>query len=249
MAFLFSAEKLFRENKHVYFWTFTFKDCISDWAANYAWNGFITELRNYMYSCEKVLYGLKVTESFNHGLHFHVLLNHRIGVASVRRIGRKYGFGRVHVVKCDEGAAGYMAKYLTKDNDLLKGARRWGTIGGFRQSRVRNIEVDSILHRNIRKAGKGKQLDFIVVQDICRKSLLYGDSVNWPENEPREVIKRSDLETSRFSENYYLTKNGKSVKLIFERMRKSSNIDQSSSPAGNAALPSTADGGDCSAPF
>src|SRR5580692_6942696 len=131
-AFLMSAERLFNHCGQVYFWTFTWPKCMPDWRYGPSWNLFIKGL-NRFYGATIV--GLRVWEvhpgEYSHGLHCHALINRHLNIFIVRRIAKRYGLGHVWVARADIGAAGYLAKYITKENQLSPGMRQWGTIGGF----------------------------------------------------------------------------------------------------------------------
>jgi len=116
----------------VYFWTFTTIEPLADWQAGPVWHRFSVELCN-LYG--GLLRGLRVVELHaEHGIHWHALLNRRVWVGEVRRIGARYGIGRVQAkrVRGDgEAAIKYLAKYLSKDGgQMFGGLRRLGAIGG-----------------------------------------------------------------------------------------------------------------------
>lgn len=142
-AFHLSCEKLFDENDNIYFWTFTFTDVLDDWIYSYRWKGFARTLCQCLYG--GTLLGLRVIEPHeSHGLHYHALLNQRVWVRMVRRIGKRWGIGRVHVEKADRDTARYLAKYLRKGafNSPVR-LSKWGTVGGFKAVRVQDIIVES----------------------------------------------------------------------------------------------------------
>lgn len=153
-AFLFSAERLFDQEPELYFWTFTWKDVMPDWYYANSWSRFVDKL-SYMYG--GTLRGLKVVELHKqHGIHYHCLLNKRVWVGEVRRVAERFGLGRVHVKRADRGAITYLSKYLSKQfiskNKLHARVGRWGTIGGFRSCKVKDVEIDSPFHRRIKRA-------------------------------------------------------------------------------------------------
>lgn len=202
-AFIMTAQTMFETWDKIYFWTFTFKDVWPDWWYPPAWNRFITELRN----CHAgQLMGLRVVESFDHGLHYHALLNIRVSVHLVRRIGKKYGIGWVDVRRCDEGAAFYLAKYLGKHTGTLtKGMRRWGTIGGMPKVRKNDIEVDSSFHRNMKKIGQGTKLSWTMTTQVYRTSRLHGDLRQWPQKDVMKlgpVIMERERRKKMFDKEY-----------------------------------------------
>ena len=99
------------------------------------------------------LRGLRVLEFHRaHGAHYHALLNKRVGVGEVRRLGKRVGIGRVHVTKAqDVGVVNYLGKYLSKSfasqNQAFARLSRWGTIGAFQGVKVSDVEVVSNFHR------------------------------------------------------------------------------------------------------
>lgn len=153
-AFRCSAEKLFEQESPIYFWTFTMEKTLPDWNYSSVWSTLIRYLSN-LYG--GTLKGLKVLELHkDHGIHWHALLNKRIWVGQVRRIGRKIGVGRVDVdkVRNVQGTIKYLSEYLSKEfidqNIMYSRCSRWGTVGGFQGVRVRDVEMDSEFHRRIR---------------------------------------------------------------------------------------------------
>jgi len=184
-AFVMSAEKLFAENpKQIYFWTFTFKQVHPDFRYPLLWKQFTRKLQHMYGDC---LHGLRVLQVHpgGHGLHYHALLTKRVAVQIVRRLGKRYGIGRVQVEHCGPGAIHYLAQYLrpTEDFELSKGMRRWGSMGGFKQVVTANIEIESELTRNIRiiqHDTKVKQIGFPLFQYISAQTMLYGRVACWP---------------------------------------------------------------------
>lgn len=177
-AWLMSCDKLFSTFDKVYFWTFTFVKVYPDFRYALLWKGFIQDLGRLHGG---MLSGMRVVEvgDGGHGLHFHALLNQRVSVHQVRRLGRRWGIGIIHVRRADEGAGRYLAKYLTK-GDCIRGVRRWGAIGGFRVVRCRDLEGRSDFHRNIRALSGGRQMGYLAVLEVYRKTILYGDRRKWP---------------------------------------------------------------------
>lgn len=183
-AFLMSAEKLFNQNKQIYFWTFTFKAVEYDERAMYLWGNYAHALRDFF---GHSFQGLRVVEihggEYSHGLHFHALLNKRISIHIVRRIGKRFGFGRISVEPCDIGAAHYLTKYLSKENELPSGTRKWAPMGGFIPCKVRNVVVESTLSRNIKwvqnhmSKAKFTYAFFIYLNQQTHR---YGAIENWP---------------------------------------------------------------------
>jgi len=144
-AFILSCYRLFDISKRVYFWTFTFKHVWPDWWYPPAWNGFAKEVRNLygQFCC-----GMRVIEIHpgGHGLHYHLLVNKRMSIHFIKRIGAKWGMGRISVnrIPADRGCVIYLSKYLGKDfAGKLHGVKRWGTFGGFHHVKYKNIIIES----------------------------------------------------------------------------------------------------------
>lgn len=176
-AFTLSALKLFDEHPRVYFWTFTLREVMPDWRAMQAWRSMFQTLYNWHGTN---LFGLRVVECHrSHGLHFHALLATRMSVHIARRAGKRFGFGRVHVCKADRGSILYLCKYLGKEKHLLPGARAWDCVGRFQGTKVRNIEVDSLFHRNMKSIASGRRVHYLMARDIYKNTMLWGDRKNW----------------------------------------------------------------------
>lgn len=157
LAFKWSAESLYEAYPKIYFWTFTFIECMPDWYYPNCWKGFARELHNQYGGTIK---GLRVIEMHpdGHGLHFHCLINQRVSCGHLRKIGARFGLGRNHVrmSKDAERDIEYCAKYLAKQirRPFYAKMQKWGTIGGFRGVRLKDIRIDSPFTR--------------AVHDICR---------------------------------------------------------------------------------
>jgi len=178
-AFVLTAEKFFDIYPKAYFWTFTFTSVMPDWWYSRNWAGFIRDLQHL--HGEMVL-GLRVIEVHpgGHGLHYHAILNKRMNVHFVRRLGRRHGIGRVHVKTCDMGAAHYLVPYLSKDDTLFKGIRRWSTVGGFIGVKKRDVVCETPFHFNMEKIAGGKKINYHFATTIFRLSQLWGHVESWP---------------------------------------------------------------------
>lgn len=198
MAFLFAVDEMYEKwPNSIYMWTFTFVKYEPDWRAMMRWD----ELKKHLFGSyfgdpHKVEFplvqGLRVVEvhpgsnfhGLSHGLHFHCLLNRRVSAHIVRRIARKYGFGRIQAKRVSQEEANYLAKYLTKGQpELTKGARRWGTINWPEACKVRDIKIESTFHSNMRevqKALKQQKLSADIVHSIFVNSRMHGDFKDWP---------------------------------------------------------------------
>lgn len=190
-AFQFSVEALFRNSAKVYMWTITFKKAESDDVAMYRWNQMHTEIKNNYPLCQ----GLRVTErhpgevifgeEISHGLHFHLLLNWRIPKDWLEKQGHKWGFGFTFVRKVTIEDALYCGKYLMKENgtELKRGGRKWGTVGGFKSVKIRDVEINSTFHRNFAKVQKVcgiTQVTPDLLHSIFLNSEKHGEIANWP---------------------------------------------------------------------
>lgn len=190
-AFHFTCERLAREYRKLYFWTFTFKSVpLDDACAMEEWADLNARLQ-YHFSWIR---GVRVCELHrSHGIHFHAIVNDRIPIRRLQQIifgrghltghNRYLDFGRMHVTRCDTGTIGYMAKYLTKqyrqDNNFGH-RRRWGTIGGFDACRCSDVEFDSPWHRNKYHAFGRAQVDYAVCCMLSHYTTLWGHWHDWP---------------------------------------------------------------------
>jgi len=190
-AFVLTCEKLFDTFPKLYFWTFTFKTVMPDWRYSYAWAAFIRDLQNLH---GQMILGVKCIEVHpgGHGLHYHAILNVRVNAHIVRRIGKRYGIGRVHVRTCNIGAAYYLVPYLRKEDGLSKGIRRWSTVGGFVGVKKRDIEVDSPYQRNMQRLSGGRKVGFALATTIYRITQTWGDLESWPDSELAKLGVQAD---------------------------------------------------------
>lgn len=154
-AFLMNAERLWQKGFRVYFWTFTFNVCHSDWESAELWRDFLHHLR---ISLGGDWSGVRVSEIHpgGHGTHFHALINRRLNVNVVRRIAKCHGFGRIFVEVADQNltpsgesaAALYLSKYLSKSRSGPVGktgrsTRRWAAFGPMPKTRVKDLVNES----------------------------------------------------------------------------------------------------------
>lgn len=150
-AFRESAAKLFEQNRKIYFWSFTMKQILPDWHYAGVWRRFSRDLQN-LYG--GTLKGLRVIELHeSHGIHWHALLNKRVWVVEVRRIGERYGIGWIKALRANYGSVDYLCKYLGKqahETKFFARCCRWGTVGGFRGVRKSDVEIDSPYHRRMK---------------------------------------------------------------------------------------------------
>jgi len=193
MAFRWTVQDLFEKNQNMYLWTFTWAEphC-SDYYLK-CWNKLAMLFRQEF----PLLRGLRVAEmhpgswrSFgeSHGLHIHALLNERVPIARLKKLSDKCGFGRIHVTRCDEAGALYLAKYLTKKPEvpLPKGMRSYGSIGmrdGDGQlTRIRDVKIESQFTRNVatwQHRLRIKQMSPDIIHTIYMNTSLFGEIKNW----------------------------------------------------------------------
>ena len=145
IAFKFACERL---GSAVFFWTFTFRDCLDVNEARRQWNTFLTRLRKRYPN----FHGVRIFEMHeHHGVHVHLLTTRWISVVDLREIiatARKTNWGRIHVVRARHGISSYLAKYLSKDRPAcLKGWRLWAGFGQWEWTRVKDVIFESMFSR------------------------------------------------------------------------------------------------------
>jgi len=190
-----TCEKLFRTQREIYFWTFTFREVHSDWQYKWAWSYFMRSMAS---EFGGMILGVKVTEVHpgspyrpSHGLHFHCLLNVRLPIAVLQRIGRKYGLGRMSVERADTDTVHYLAKYLTKRDapKLMKGMRRWSTVGGFCGVKKNKVVTESVPVNCLRRFTLiFGQLSFKWTTLIYSYAKNYGDLSDWEFDTRRKFL-------------------------------------------------------------
>lgn len=152
-----TAERLIETSERTYFWTATFYTLHADWECLTLWRKFLNHLR-------KVIGpgwgGVRVAELHKErGVHFHFLINLRVGIDLVRRIAQCYGIGRIDVRRVrptgfmKDGSlavnvAKYMAKYLSKQREAPltqsgRRARRWAAFGDIDATRISDLVNES----------------------------------------------------------------------------------------------------------
>lgn len=143
-AFRLTAQGLFEKYPRVYFWTVTFYSLHSDWECSALFGKFLKHLQDVV--GRTGWGGVRVVElHVNHGAHYHLLVTERLAVDLVRRVGRCYGIGRIHVEKADAGTIDYLGKYLSKGRvgtrtESGRRARKWAAFGDVPRVRVRDLE-------------------------------------------------------------------------------------------------------------
>jgi len=159
-----------------YMWTFTFPQVMPDWWYARGWSEMIEALAK-VYGGR--IGGVRVVEAHRqHGLHFHVLVNQRVSVHLMRRLGKRLGFGRLHVVRADLGSVRYLVKYLVKDRTPLFGAvRRWRVFGNVVATRKRDVVIDSPFHERLARMKEAvPKVSKVLLDAVYRFS---GDEVEY----------------------------------------------------------------------
>jgi hypothetical protein len=201
-AFTFTAERLAKESPALFFWTFTFKNVpATDEHAMEDWAALMRRVEHHFPECQ----GVRVCELHrSHGIHFHCIVNVRLPIRKLQELMRGSGlltgrnryldFGRMSVTKCDANTIDYLAKYLTKQyrraHDFAR-RRRWGCIGGFKPTRCRDIEYDTIANRNRKSMFGAVKVPFDVMLMIGTYSDLWGEFADWPAKYKAAVWKNS----------------------------------------------------------
>ena len=149
IALQYNIELLFGSSETVYFWTFTLPIKLHPKEGAAMWCDLLRELKR---SCG--FWGVRVFELHpgGHGLHVHCATGQRFDVNKVRRICRRFGWGRLHVEVWDnsdcEKAGAYMCKYLGKQLKTwsgLKGMRWWAVFGRCADKvRVKDVQIESL---------------------------------------------------------------------------------------------------------
>jgi hypothetical protein len=149
-AFEFTVRKMLRQNRKLYFWTFTFREVHSQRDAMRFWNQFLTLLKRKL-----GFRGVRVLELHEeHGCHFHVITNERFQIRKILAFAQRYGFGRLNVKPIqDPGTAvAYLCKYLSKPRPgCLKRARLWSAFGKIERTRVKDVLTDTPMTRLLRR--------------------------------------------------------------------------------------------------
>jgi hypothetical protein len=197
-ALILTALRLFDSYpKSMYFWTITSVRVMCDWQYPIAWKRFSEILHNNMGFCV----GVRVLEPHeSHGLHYHMLINRRVGIELMRRWARAAGFGwkgqcpRVHVCKATVGAAYYIAKYISKGGVIHRGLHRWGMIGGYAPTRKNLLEIDSITMRAFRKVTDGMKWPYAECRALWAECELHAQIVldRWQEICQDGAVKASE---------------------------------------------------------
>jgi hypothetical protein len=181
-AFEESAKQLFKRNKQIYFWTFTFvKVPWCDTWAMQRWHWLMRGLTRHF----PELQGLRVCELHaSHGIHFHAIINTRVLVDEMKRLAEPLGFGRLSVKLADIASVTYLSKYLTKafmeNNPSFGFRRRWGTIGGFKGSRCKDMVYDTPLITNRKLLFEGLRIGYAEHCLLRNYSTIFGPFEDWP---------------------------------------------------------------------
>jgi hypothetical protein len=155
---------MLRQNRKLYFWTFTLREVHSLTEAMRSWNQFLTLLKRKLQ-----FRGVRVLELHEeHGCHFHVITNQRFPIRKILLMCERHGFGRIDVRRVTDAAQAisYLCKYLSKRRErCLKRARLWSAFGNIERTRVRDVLVDTpkvrLLRRIMGKASVEDELNGI----------------------------------------------------------------------------------------
>jgi len=185
MAFQMTCEKLARANAKLYLWTLTFREVpFFDWCAMDAWH----QLHRKLEKLFPLMVGVRVSELHTtHGLHFHLIVNQRIDINVVLQVATPFGFGRIQVEEVRDKTATilYLSKYLSKafkaENRMTKGARRWGTIGGFKATRCRDLVYENSFTKNKTLLYGDGVMEFRQSQHLMALSTAWGEWKNVPQ--------------------------------------------------------------------
>jgi hypothetical protein len=180
---------MLRQNRKLYFWTFTLREVHSLTEAMQLWNAFLTLLKR------KVQFrGVRVLELYEeHGCHFHVITNKRFRIEEILPLGKRYGFGRTNVKRVTDAAQAisYLCKYLSKPRArCLRRARLWSAFGKIERTRVRDVLVDTpkvrLLRRIMGKPSVGDELNGI-------ESAVIGTKRWRPERNFRRALQKAEI--------------------------------------------------------
>jgi len=159
-------------------------DVLDEWEYGKRWHDFLLAMNRALgHSGREGIRGLRVIEPHeNHGLHYHALLTKRMSVHIVRRVGRKFGIGRVYVEKVKDKTASsiYLSGYLGKRKEFATRIRTWGAVGGFLACKVGDVEKASPYHDNMRRLYRGKKVGFSKSTFVMDQSKRHGAFENWP---------------------------------------------------------------------
>lgn len=119
----------------LYFWTFTLRKAQEDSFVGGMFSAFIRRVCHW-YRLDMVpLGGVRVIERHKSGVpHWHSVVNKRIPVDELRKLGKRFGIGRMEVKKVyySRGAFDYLREYMEKEKTFQgRGVRlsKWSTFG------------------------------------------------------------------------------------------------------------------------
>ena len=172
------GEYLRDKGESAYFWTFTASEKHPDWFYAYMWKSFVREIGARFRYDYPGLHGIKTIQRHRKGgLHWHCIINKRVDVNWARRVGAKYGIGRimrVEQVRNLKGALDYTKRYIGREAIKGQGCRlqSWGTIGRAPYAvRVRDIVVENDNTRfisRLRSEYFGGPVPNWLCLDVCR---------------------------------------------------------------------------------
>lgn len=118
--------KQLRPNASLHFLTLTTPDVCKPWQIAQRWR----QLCNSRYWRSLKLMYVQVVEWHpgGHGYHIHVVIDKWVSIKALRYHTKLFGFGRIHILRCDDQKVQklsyYLAKYLSKYQSECKCAKR-----------------------------------------------------------------------------------------------------------------------------
>lgn len=169
-------------NQKLYGWTFTFTEKMPQHMYRGYWQGFIRDFGNHWRNEGRMpLAGVKVTQLHKlGGIHYHAILNQRIPVGMVRRLGRKWKIGIIHAVKLGSitGARKYFGRYIGREvggQKLARNQSSWECMFGFAGCRVNDIKRETAYTFACRlvKQLMGRKLTYLELRQICESQNVH----------------------------------------------------------------------------
>lgn len=124
-----------------YFWTFTCPEDCEDARFTADWNHFMVRVRRAYPKAR----GMRVFERTKRGrLHVHLVVDTFMAFSVLQGLREGLLIGKVMwAERVQGGCEDYLAKYMNKRSERMRGIRRWAKFGEWQSTRVRDIEVES----------------------------------------------------------------------------------------------------------
>lgn len=122
----------------LHMWTFTLPRVLDIKDACNSWSVLLRDLIK-----EAGFSGIRVFELHkSHGVHVHCVVNKYYSVHLLRAIAFRNGWGRIHVIKCNDNPF-YVAKYVAKSKreGCFRGRRIWASFGDLRKELTKCKDV------------------------------------------------------------------------------------------------------------